>query len=175
MLVLVSVENPLNSLAWFTGGMDDPCRREPCFVTVFARCMMGGDRDKYTKWWASRDTFRSLNVSCSRDHSHKSLLPTTLRFSWPLTTSQKQPLESRWTSSCVTQGRLYLSSAARRHGRCQCEARNCCGRSLHVIQRVPRLLPANSLLGVLFGFAFALVVPLRLALTKLTGAAWECQ
>ena len=154
LLVLVSVENPLNSLAWFTDGLDDLCRREPSFVSVFAHCMMGGDRDKYTKWWASQDTFRSLNVNCSRDHVHKSWVPRKLqgRLHFPTAeeTSYPELLCKRIASLLVAKhpeallasadkpkaatrialdkqlpGHLSQSFAARRPGPCQCETTNC--------------------------------------------------
>ena len=33
--------------------------------------MMGGDRDKRTKWWSSQDCFGAFNTMCDGLHSHK--------------------------------------------------------------------------------------------------------
>ena len=71
----VSIENPENSLFWDT----DPIKRlmEKCegHHNVFQSCMMGGDRDKRTKWWCSDDTFASFNVMCDGSHTHKEWTP----------------------------------------------------------------------------------------------------
>ena len=74
--VLCTVENPENSLFWDT----DPMRRlfEICegFHNVFQSCMMGGDRDKRTKWWSSKNYFSAFNIMCDGLHSHKAWTPT---------------------------------------------------------------------------------------------------
>ena len=73
--VLCTVENPENSLFWDT----DPMRRlfETCagFRNVFQSCMMGGDRDKRTMWWSSKDYFSAFNILCDGLHSHKARTP----------------------------------------------------------------------------------------------------
>ena len=71
----VSLENPENSLFWDT----TPIQRlmAKCFGhhNVFQSCMMGGDRDKRTKWWCSDDTFSSFNIMCNGLHQHKEWTP----------------------------------------------------------------------------------------------------
>ena len=73
--VLCTVENPENSLFWDTDPMK--CLFEKCagFRNVFQACMMGGERDKRTMWWSSKDYFRAFNVLCDGLHAHKAWTP----------------------------------------------------------------------------------------------------
>ena len=43
--LFVTVENPLNSLAWLCDGLAHLGRREDCYRLIFDACMHGGDRD----------------------------------------------------------------------------------------------------------------------------------
>ena len=70
--IRVSVENPLNSLAWLCDGLDDLLRIPASCQVVFAHCAHGGRRDKLTRWWCSDDLFQSLEARCSREHDHDS-------------------------------------------------------------------------------------------------------
>ena len=63
--VLCTVENPENSLFETCEG----------FRNVFQSCMMGGDRDKRTTRWSSKDYFSAFNILCDGLHSHKAWTP----------------------------------------------------------------------------------------------------
>ena len=71
----VSIENPENSLFWDTDPIVRLMAKCPGRHNVFQSCMMGGDRDKRTKWWCSDDTFDSFNVMCDGAHTHKEWTP----------------------------------------------------------------------------------------------------
>eukprot|EP00438_Fugacium_kawagutii_P007233 Skav218022 [mRNA] locus=scaffold2344:307023:309707:- [translate_table: standard] len=72
---LVSVENPKNSLFWLYLAIRAIVSTHGCY-TVFANCMHGGKRDKDTSWWASDDTYKSLQAECNGQHKHASWAPT---------------------------------------------------------------------------------------------------
>ena len=42
---------------------------------VFQTCMMGGERDKKTKWWSSKGYFNAVNIMSDGLHSHKPWTP----------------------------------------------------------------------------------------------------
>ena len=85
--ILVSIENPLNSLFWLTAPMVKLFQLCQGFHVIFDSCMMGGQRDKATLWWCNQDVFTALALRCSRDHPHKSWRPvfdkTLKRFNFP--------------------------------------------------------------------------------------------
>ena len=55
--ILVSIENPLNSLFWLTKPMVELFASWEGFRVVFDSCMMGGQRDKATLWWCNKKIF----------------------------------------------------------------------------------------------------------------------
>ena len=85
--ILVSIENPLNSLFWHTKPMVELFELCEGFRVVFDNCMMGGQRDKATLWWCNHQIFSPLALRCSRDHVHKNWTPvfdkTNKRFNFP--------------------------------------------------------------------------------------------
>ena len=85
--ILVSIENPLNSLFWQTKPMVELFESCEGFRVVFDSCMMGGQRDKATLWWCNKNIFSPLALRCSRDHQHKNWTPVfdkvNKRFNFP--------------------------------------------------------------------------------------------
>jgi len=85
--ILVSIENPLNSLFWLTKPMVELFASWEGFRVVFDSCMMGGQRDKATLWWCNKKIFSPLALRCSRDHQHKNWTPVfdkaNKRFNFP--------------------------------------------------------------------------------------------
>ena len=73
--ILFSLENPENSLFWETDPIQELFRLCNGYHNVFQSCMMGGDRDKRTKWWASKPNFNGFNIMCNNDHDHKPWKP----------------------------------------------------------------------------------------------------
>ncbi len=74
--VLCTVENPENSLFWDTNPMIPLFEVCEGYHNVFQYCMMGGDRDKRTKWWSSQNYFGAFNIMCDGSHSLKPWTPT---------------------------------------------------------------------------------------------------
>ena len=72
----VSIENPTNSLFWLTDPIRQLLEEHPGRHNIFHNCMMGGNRDKKTTWWASDSFFDSFQLECSGDHEHKPWSPT---------------------------------------------------------------------------------------------------
>lgn len=73
--ILVSIENPLNSLFWLYPAIK-AIAHDYGHSTVFANCMHGGKRDKLTKWWANKHVYHSLQAECNNQHKHASWAPT---------------------------------------------------------------------------------------------------
>ena len=87
--VRVSVENPLNSLAWLCDGMDDLFRLGLGVECVFDHCSHGGSRDKATLWWCSDNLFMPLAIRCTRDHRHASWQPAFRDGRWQYPTAEE--------------------------------------------------------------------------------------
>ena len=87
--VRVSVENPLNSLAWLCDGMDDLFRLDLGVECVFDHCSHGGSRDKATLWWCSDNLFMPLAIRCTRDHRHASWQPAFRDGRWQYPTAEE--------------------------------------------------------------------------------------
>ena len=87
--VRVSVENPLNSLAWLCDGMDDLFRMSVGSECIFDHCSHGGSRDKATLWWCSDDTFMPLAIRCTKDHPHEPWQPIFRDGRWHYPTAQE--------------------------------------------------------------------------------------
>ena len=87
--VRVSVENPLNSLAWLCDGMDDLFRLSVSTECIFDHCSHGGTRDKATFWWCSDDTFLPLAIRCTKDHAHEPWQPVFRDGRWHYPTAEE--------------------------------------------------------------------------------------
>lgn len=72
---MFTIENPENSLMWDTDLLQELFQLCPGYHNVFQSCMMGGDRDEKTKWWASKPNFSAFSVACDGNHSHKPWKP----------------------------------------------------------------------------------------------------
>ena len=66
--LLLRIENPDNSLFWETDPVQELFRLCNGYHNIFQSCMMGGDRDKRTKWWSSKPNFDSFNILCDNNH-----------------------------------------------------------------------------------------------------------
>ena len=73
--ILASLENPANSLFWHYPDIRDLLERFPGCATMFHNCSHGGNRNKLTKWWATKPCFESLGVLCAGTHKHASWAP----------------------------------------------------------------------------------------------------
>ena len=87
--VRVSVENPLNSLAWLCDGLDDLFRLDVGSECVFDHCSHGASRDKATLWWCSDDTFMPLAIRCTKDHAHEPWRPVFRDGHWHYPTAEE--------------------------------------------------------------------------------------
>ena len=63
------------NLRWETDPMKELFRLCEGYHNVFQSCMMGGDRDKGTKWWSSPPHFNAFNVMCDNNNEHKPWKP----------------------------------------------------------------------------------------------------
>ena len=68
--ILVSVENPENSLFWLYPDMVTIMQTIGGHSVSFHNCMHGGRRKKLTKWWASSDVYKPLGLFCDESHVH---------------------------------------------------------------------------------------------------------
>ena len=68
--VLVTMENPKNSFLWITKWVISLMLAINLWCTGFQVCMLGGDRDKWTKVVANFPEITQMDVSCDRSHPH---------------------------------------------------------------------------------------------------------
>ena len=87
--IRVSIENPLNSLAWLCDGLDDLFRLGIGHECVFDHCVHGGSRDKATLLWCSDDTFLPLAIRCTKDHVHAPWQPVFRDNRWHFPTADE--------------------------------------------------------------------------------------
>ena len=73
--ILVSLENPWNSLFWDYPDIDELFRWHSGFGVFFQHCMHGGTRNKKTRWWSSENVFQELEAACDGKHSHATWNP----------------------------------------------------------------------------------------------------
>ena len=76
MGILVTLENPTNSLFWRTSFFLEVWKKWRLTCSDFQVCMYGGDRDKWTRIVANFEQIAQLNITCDKTHSH-----ATWRFS----------------------------------------------------------------------------------------------
>eukprot|EP00435_Cladocopium_sp_Y103_P038332 s3870_g10.t1 len=69
--VLVTLENPRNSYFWLACWLLAVMRKIPVFFGDFQVCMLGGNRDKWTRIMASFPAIESLNIRCDHSHTHQ--------------------------------------------------------------------------------------------------------
>lgn len=76
--VMVVIENPIRSWLWAILAMLVKATGDRAFIdwyfnfheVIFAACMFGSQRDKYTKLLVSNDTLNSLACECDKRHKH---------------------------------------------------------------------------------------------------------
>ena len=68
--VLVTMENPKNSFFWITKWAISLMLEVDLWCTDFQVCMLGGDRDKWTKIVANFDEITQMDISCDKSHPH---------------------------------------------------------------------------------------------------------
>ena len=74
--IFVVVENPGNSHFWATSPiarLQEECNGH--FVS-FHNCCHGGDRDKLTSLWVTKDWLNNMEATCDKQHAHKAWVPT---------------------------------------------------------------------------------------------------
>eukprot|EP00435_Cladocopium_sp_Y103_P041156 s1982_g11.t1 len=68
--VLATLENPRNSYFWMTCWLLAVMRKIPVYFADFQVCMLGGNRDKWTRIMASFPAIQALNIRCDHSHAH---------------------------------------------------------------------------------------------------------
>ncbi len=68
--VLVTMENPKNSYFWWTKWVQQLFETTATYTGDFQVCMMGGQRDKWTRILANFPEISAMNVSCDKSHEH---------------------------------------------------------------------------------------------------------
>ena len=72
-----AIENPANSLVWFTTPFARCCAAMTAGLgeiesVKFAHCMHGGGRDKQTSvWYGGGWSLKSLSAGCDKSHAHR--------------------------------------------------------------------------------------------------------
>ena len=69
--IIVSLENPASSLFWKIWYIAALCSNPLLAEVFFHHCMLGGDRDKYTKWLGTAGVFDTMGLLCDGKHVHK--------------------------------------------------------------------------------------------------------
>ena len=69
--ILVTMENPSNSLFWLTQPFIDLQQLVVLFHSDSQMCMMGGTRPKWTRLVANFSAIEELNVACDNSHQHQ--------------------------------------------------------------------------------------------------------
>lgn len=70
--LLVTMENPKNSYFWITKWVIKLMLEISLFCTDFQVCMLGGDRDKWTKIIANYPEISQMGIKCDKMHPHAS-------------------------------------------------------------------------------------------------------
>ena len=68
--VLVTMENPKNSYFWCTKWVTRLIDAVVSYTGDFQVCMLGGDRDKWTRILANFKEIAAMNICCDKTHSH---------------------------------------------------------------------------------------------------------
>ena len=68
--VLVTMENPKNSYFWYTKWVVRLLDTVATYTGDFQVCMLGGDRDKWTRMLANFKQISAMNICCDKTHSH---------------------------------------------------------------------------------------------------------
>ena len=108
--VLATMENPKNSYFWITCWLLDLLKAVPAFFGDFQVCMLGGNRDKWTRIMANFQAIESLNIRCDRTHAHQPwgfAQDAEGRRVWATSLESQYP-----TKMCVTLVDLVLQFAA---------------------------------------------------------------
>jgi len=85
--ILCSLENPANSLFWFFPEISELL--DLGFKVSFHNCMHGGNRNKLTTWWSTKDVFSELAVLCDAGHTHAKWNPTPVGNSLSFPTAEE--------------------------------------------------------------------------------------
>ena len=85
--ILCSLENPANSLFWFFPDISELL--DLGFKVDFHNCMHGGNRNKLTTWWSTKNVFSELAVLCDAGHTHAKWNPTPVGSSLSFPTAEE--------------------------------------------------------------------------------------
>ena len=75
--ILVTMENPSNSLFWLTQPFIHLQQQVELFHSDSQMCMMGGTRPKWTRLVANFSAIEELNIECDNSHQHQPWGKTT--------------------------------------------------------------------------------------------------
>lgn len=70
MGIVATMENPRNSYFWITCWFLQIMLKTDIYFADFQVCMLGGDRDKWTRIVANFGGITVLNIKCDRSHTH---------------------------------------------------------------------------------------------------------
>ena len=68
--VLATLENPKNSYFWLTVWFRNVLKEINVYHADFQMCMLGGERDTWTRLVATFKVIEQLNITCDRQHVH---------------------------------------------------------------------------------------------------------
>ena len=69
--LLVSIENPTNAYLWWIPEWKELLQHRQLEPVDHQVCMFGGQRNKWSRWLATRGLLTSLRVECDGKHQHK--------------------------------------------------------------------------------------------------------
>ena len=68
--VIVTIENPSNSYLWSTCWMIDLAKSWDLYIADLQVCMVGGVRDKWTRFVSNYQGIEVLSIRCDKSHQH---------------------------------------------------------------------------------------------------------
>ena len=109
--IILSIENPLNSLFWAIWYILALKENPQLEFVVFQACMHGGTRNKWTAWLGTKGVFSSMALTCDNKHTHDGWNLTKSAGRWQFDTA----LEAEYARQlCATVAQLVLAVALSR-------------------------------------------------------------
>ena len=106
--IILSIENPLNSLFWAIPFIAALVSNPMLEWVVFQACMHGSTRNKWTAWLSTKGVFSSMAMRCDGSHSHEgwNLIKRDGKWQFDTATEAEYPRQL-----CATAAQLVLSQA----------------------------------------------------------------
>ncbi len=89
--ILCSAENPTNAYIWQIDEWKELILNSNLEINDHQVCMLGGERNKWSRWLATKGLFSCLQVECDNSHTHKpwGFVAPTAGTKWNFATAQE--------------------------------------------------------------------------------------